>query len=151
MHHNFRPLAWRASALLAVFSTTSFAGQLWMEFGNPQVNSDLKARGAALVVRAVGCGDPAKAVFSGTAEGVVEGKRISAPLKFTALSQPGMYAVSAEGLKPGAWVAAITTTESGRVASAVAPLDGSRAREAKVFPRRLESSDIDAALARHGD
>jgi hypothetical protein len=144
-------IPWRAAALLATFSLSSFAGQLWMEFGNPQANSDPKAKGAALVVRAMGCGDPAKAAFSGTAEGVVNGKRVSAALKFTALTQPGMYAVSGEGTGPGAWVAVITTTESGRVANAVAPLDGSRAREAKVFARKLETADIDSALPKMGN
>lgn len=65
------------------------AGGLWLEFGNPSASSDPKAKDALAVVRATGCHEPEKALFSATAEGKVEGKRTSIPLEVVKLSTPG--------------------------------------------------------------
>ena len=54
--------------LIAVFgAAVTFAGGFNLEFGNPAANPDAKAKDAAVVVRAVGCHSPEKAVFTGTA------------------------------------------------------------------------------------
>jgi hypothetical protein len=96
----------RKSLLLAV---TALAGQLFaggfiVELGNPDANPEAKKANAVLVVRAIGCHDPAIAKITGTAVGMVNGKRESIPLQLTKLSAPGTYALTQQWPKEGKWV-----------------------------------------------
>src|SRR5882762_235380 len=95
------------AAALAV--TSLIAGGFSIELGNPDANSDAKAKNSLVVVRAVGCHDPAKAKYSVTAEGKVDGKRQSIPLNLVALSQPGTYAIKGDVPSSGKWVLVINS------------------------------------------
>jgi len=59
---------------------------------------------AVLTVKAVGCHDPAKAAVTATAFGLVNGERRTIPLKITALSEPGTFAIAEQWPREGRWV-----------------------------------------------
>jgi len=82
-----------AKFALALLAAPLFAGGFWLQMGTPDANSDARARNAALIVRAVGCHDPAAAQVSGVAIRMVDGHKQATPLKLVALKEPGTYAV----------------------------------------------------------
>jgi hypothetical protein len=122
-------------------------GGFWMEFGNPTASKDPKAKNAAILVRAVGCGNPAQAVVSGTAEGIVNGQRKSVPLKFIELSAPGVWALERNWPQEGAWVLDIRTTYNMMLSAALAKVDRSGAVQRTIAPRRDPPKDSDIAKA----
>ena len=79
-------------------------GGFWLELGSPSASSDPKARGAVVVARFIGCHEPEKAVLTGTAEEVVQGKRQTVILSPVALSTPGLYAIARTWPAEGRWV-----------------------------------------------
>lgn len=81
-------------------------------------SSTLSLKNAQLIVRAVGCHEPAKADISATAEGVVNGKRQSIRLKMHPVSD-GVYAIERQWPSSGAWAIAITGSYRGQVRSAL--------------------------------
>jgi hypothetical protein len=81
-----------------------FAGGFWLQLGNPEANPAAAKMGAVVVIKAVGCHDPATARVTGTAVGVVNGERRSIPLELKPLGEPGAYALSQQWPKEGRWV-----------------------------------------------
>jgi hypothetical protein len=136
--------------LIAVLgAATTFAGGFSLEFGNPAANPDAKAKGAALVVRAVGCHSPEKAVFTGTAEGVVNGKRQTIALTMIPLGQPGVFAVKQQWPSEGSWVLTFAGSVDGTyLAGATVPVssNGVERFSAKNYHRKLTEEDIQASL-----
>ena len=112
---------------------------------------------AAFTVRATGCHEPAKASVSGTAEGIVDGKRVSKKLALKSTGK-GVYDVMWDGSSEGTWVLAISGSYLGRDASLLVNVqpDGTvRLPEPDRYGyrfspmlRALTSSDIDAALSK---
>ena len=84
-----------AAAALAALAGQLWAGGFWLQLGNPEANTEARKANAALVIKAVGCHDPAGAHVSARAVGTVDGKRQVIPLKLTALSEPGTYRTGA--------------------------------------------------------
>jgi hypothetical protein len=70
-----------------------FAGGFWLQMGTPEASPEAKAKNAALVVRAIGCHDPATAQVSGVAIRMVDGKKHITPLNLVAMKEPGWFAV----------------------------------------------------------
>ena len=85
----------------------------------PSSTSNLK--NAQLIVRAVGCHEPAKANISATAEGIVNGKRQSIKLKMRPVSA-GVYGIERQWPSRGAWAIAITGSYRGQIRSAIVPV-----------------------------
>lgn len=107
----------------ALAATSLLAGGFAIELGNPEANSDAKAKNSLVVIRAVGCHDPAKAKYNVTAEGKVDGKRQSIPLNLVALSQPGVYAVKGDVPSNGKWLLVVNGEIPGFASStALAPI-----------------------------
>lgn len=130
-------------------AATMFAGGFNLEFGNPAANPDAKAKDAAVIVRAVGCHSPEKAVFTGVAEGVVNGKRQTIPLTMIALDQPGVFAVKQQWPREGSWVLTFTGSVDGvYLAGATVPVSskGVERLAAKNYHRKLTEEDIQIAL-----
>lgn len=129
------------------------AGGFWLTLGNPAASSDPKAEGAVLIVRPDGCGEPAKATMAGTAEGVINGRRQSVPLKLVALSQPGTYAVHRNWPKEGSWVLSIVGKYQGAVTSAVVPIgpDGFERKAATFAQGQPAKREIEALLKSRSD
>lgn len=120
------------------------AGSFSVEFGNPKANPDPKAKDAAVIIRAVGCHEPEKAVFTATAEGTVDGKKESIPVQLTPLSTPGTYAVKKQWSDNGKFVLVFNAHFDGHfISSAVLPLkDGEPQRTlAKVYHRETTAAD----------
>ena len=98
--------------LLALFplvrgdSTT--VGAPWISMEIPANPLDPTTRGAAFLVHAYYHENPARFPATGSAEGLVEGKRQSIRLEFTATSRPGVYAVKQQWPTSGSWVLVIS-------------------------------------------
>ena len=135
-------------ALALALATQALAGGFWLTLGQGSASTDPLAKDAVLIVRPEGCNNPAKAVVSGKAIGLVDGKRRHVPLKLVALSTPGTYAVKRDWGQEGSWVLNLVALADGRTTSAVVPIgpNGFERRAAKFFPRLPSDADIDAAL-----
>ena len=134
------------------------AGPPWIAIEYPANPLDPNTRGALLVVRTYHHGDLMSYEISGTAEGLVNGKRQSTRLDIRRLPQAGMYAVKWQ--KPaGSWALLITTTRDGNhMATALVDID-SQGRVASVtvpsntvengrwiVPRKVAGAELEAAL-----
>ncbi len=107
---------------LAVYATAAYAGgfSLWVEMPNPR---DARMKNAVLVFQAEGCHGPGSSL-SGTAEGIVNGKRTSIPLKFKALGNES-FTITRQWPKNGQWALAVT-------AAAVPQTHNGKSYQAKV-------------------
>jgi len=116
--------------------------------GNPVAAQDYRAKTASFVFRAEGCGEPAKAQITGTAEGLVNGIRHSVPLKISAMSQPGVYAVYQTWPAEGAWVVSLKGACGAENAGALVPTSakGFLRDAVKFFPRPATNVEIETAL-----
>ena len=129
---------------------SAFAGGFYLTLGNPAVSSDAKAKHAFVTVRADGCHNPENAQISAVAEGVINGKRQTVPLKLTALSAPGAYAIHRAWPAEGAWVVSVTAKHTFATAGAVIPVtrDGFDRSAATIMQGAPPAAEIEAALQR---
>lgn len=93
-----------AAGAMAAFATQLWAGGFWLQLGNPEANPDARKANAALLVKAVGCHDPAGAQVTARAVRIVEGKRQVIALKVTPLGEAGTFAVTRQWPDQGKWV-----------------------------------------------
>ena len=138
-----------AIAVLAIAAAAGLqAGGFWLETGNPQASPEARAAKAVVVIRAVGCHNPEDAAVTGTAVGMVDGKRISKPLKLVKLSTPGAYAVARQWPDQGQWALEFVAINGALVTSAVLPAIGDEVprHEGKYFPRRPSPEELNAVL-----
>ena len=87
------------ATLLISATSPLFAGGLWFEIGDPARAGDFAT------VRVFGVDhtvltDP---IFTGTAEGMVNHRRVSMPLTFAKLTEGSFYAIRWERPKEGTW------------------------------------------------
>lgn len=137
----------------------ALAGPPWIAIEYPVNPHDPNTRGAFLTVRTYHHGDLTSFDISGTAEGLVAGKRQSMKLNIKRLPQAGTYAVHWRKPAEGSWALVISTTRDGAaMASALVDVDA-RGRVASVMvpsdpiengrwqvPRRVAQSEVDAVL-----
>ena len=146
----------RSVAVLALASASVAATML----GGFQLRVDVPEAGsdAVLLVRTYRCHQPEKAKVSGTAEGIVRGKRVSLPIELQAVAK-GVYAVERQWPSVGAWVLAFSGSYDGQHTSTVVSLDDrgdvalretERGTEwdVRTLPRKLSSRDVARALER---
>lgn len=145
--------------LSLVIATAAIAGPPWIAIEYPANPHDPGTRGALLTVRTYHHGELVSYELTGTAEGLVNGKRQSNPLDIRRLSSAGMYAVRWQKPAQGTWVLVISSKREGQhAATAVVSIDGA-GRVAGVsvpsdpieggrwlVPRRVGSAEIDAML-----
>lgn len=145
-----------ASFVIAGIAT---AGPPWIAIEYPANPHDPNTRGAFLTVRTYHHGDLMSYDITGTAEGLVDGKRQSAKLEIRRLPQAGTYAVRWQKPANGSWALVINTTRDGAaMASALIDIDA-RGRVASVtvpsnpieggrwiVPRRVASTELEAIL-----
>lgn len=146
-----------AVVVAALFiSAAAMPGGFMVSVDLPNAAVFQKAPNAVLAFMPTGCHEPAKARISATAEGIVDGKRESRPLKLVKVSD-GVYAVSRQWPAEGTWVLAITGTYLGRTSSTIVELGnrgavvtrvekGRKEVPAKVVASKLSRQDINAAL-----
>lgn len=143
----YKFLTLMATAALAAVSQL-MAGGFYLESGNPQANQEAQKANAVLIVRAVGCHNPADAQVTGTAIGVVDGERRSIPLKLTKLSTPGAYAIAAQWPAQGRWALEFIGRNDGAVTSTVIPAAGHEVQRtaAKQYPRQPSTTEVASAI-----
>lgn len=92
-------------------ATLAYGGGFYLELGNPAASAEAQSKNAVLTARLTGCHEPEKATIEGTAEGTIDGKRQSIPLKVQAMATPGMYAIAQLWPNEGTWVIRLIATQ----------------------------------------
>ena len=100
-----------ATAPLLVAATIAIAGPPWISIEYPPNRLDGDTRGALALIRMYHHEHQGQFPVEGTAEGTVDGKRVSLPLKFTPVGSAGVWAVWGQIPKEGNWVLAIHGTD----------------------------------------
>jgi len=152
-----RSLALATALTLPAFSTAS-AGPPWIAIEYPANPYDRASRGAFLTVRTYHHGDLQSRTVTGTAEGVVNGKRQTMALDIRPGSQAGTYAVRWQRPAAGRWVLVINSG-SGGITEATAVVEISPTGGVAgvtvptraigggwISPRPVAMSEIDALL-----
>jgi hypothetical protein len=103
------------TALTLTASSTALAGPPWIAIEYPANPFDAASRDAFLTVRTYHHGQIMAKTVTGTAEGVVDGKRQSMRLDIRAGSQPGTYVVRWQKPTTGRWVLVINSGNQGIV------------------------------------
>lgn len=148
-----------AAALSSIAITTALAGPPWIAIEYPVNPHDPNTRGAFCTVRTYHHGDLMSYEVTGTAEGLVNGKRETVRLDIRRLPQAGMYVVRWQKPAQGKWALVISTSRDGHfMATALIDVD-SRGRVAMVsvpsdsrengrwqVPRKVAASELDALL-----
>src|SRR6202171_4510660 len=101
------------TALTLTAFSTALAGPPWIAIEYPANPFDRTSRDAFLTVRTYHHGDLMAKTVTGTAEGVVNGKRQSMALDIRPGSQPGVYAVRWQRPAVGRWVLVINSGGGG--------------------------------------
>jgi hypothetical protein len=152
-----RTFALATALTLSAFSTAS-AGPPWIAIEYPANPFDRTSRDAFLTVRTYHHGQIMAKTVTGTAEGVVNGKRESMTLDIRPGSQPGMYVVLWQKPATGRWVLVINSGNQGIVdATAVVEISPTGAvanvsvptrqlGNGWIGPRPVAASEIDALL-----
>jgi hypothetical protein len=149
--------------LLPVIATLLVVNPVWA--GPPWISGEYPAnpfhadtRGALMLVHAFHHGVSRQFPMTGVAEGLVNGRRQSIPLKVERTYREGVYAVRGDLPKNGNWalVITMTDTETNSLASLIATLgaDGQvmavnvphRMQEGWIVPQRATREDIEAAV-----
>jgi hypothetical protein len=109
----------RSLALVSVLtlsvSGTALAGPPWIAIEYPANPFDQATRGGYLTVRTYHHGEIMSKTLSGSAEGIVDGKRQSMKLDIRPGSRPGMYVVFWQKPAAGRWVLVINSANQGVV------------------------------------
>ena len=100
-----------ATAPLLVAATIAIAGPPWISIEYPPNRLDKETRGALALVRIYHHENAGQFPVEGTAEGVVDGERVSLPLKFTPVGDEGVWAAWGKIPEEGNWVLAIHGTD----------------------------------------
>ncbi|MFL6350547.1 MAG: hypothetical protein ACJ74Z_01670 [Bryobacteraceae bacterium] len=136
---------------IALFGAMSLvAGGFALQIGKPSTNPEAQAKKAVLVVRGYACVAPKSTSVSATADGFVNGKRQSIPLKLIPLSGESTYALTRQWPKEGKWV--ITLVEAnpafGSRPSAIVKVDGDGVDCSAItrFPEPPSTEQVEAAL-----
>jgi hypothetical protein len=148
-----------AIILSAVTVTAAIAGPPWIAVEYPANPHDPNTRGAFCTIRTYHHGDLMSFDISGTAEGLVNGKRESVRLDIRRLPLAGMYAVRWQKPAQGTWALVVSTSQDGNYrASALIDVDA-QGRVASVsvpstqieggrwtMPRKVASAELEALL-----
>ncbi|HJP85352.1 MAG TPA: hypothetical protein VJ852_05145 [Gemmatimonadaceae bacterium] len=109
----------RSFALVAALTLTAFstalAGPPWIAIEYPANPFDPASRDALLTVRTYHHGQVMAKTLSGTAEGIVDGKRQTMKLDIRPGSQTGTYVVRWQKPAAGRWVLVINSVSQGVV------------------------------------
>lgn len=146
------------AAVLSSLATPAFAGPPWISAEFPSNPHETASRGAFLLVHTYHHGTPTQFRLTGTAEGLVNGRRQSLPLEIVPTSRPGVFAVRFKPQGGGAWVLAFNMGESRDGAGMIvavgkngqpttAQVPSSTAEGGRwIIPRAVTPQDIDSAL-----
>jgi hypothetical protein len=126
-----------ASALTLTAFSAALAGPPWIAIEYPANPFDRASRDAFLTVRTYHHGNLLARTVTGTAEGIVNGKRQTMRLDIRPGSQAGMYVVRWDKPATGRWVLVINSGEKGTVdASAVVEISAAGGIASVTVPTR---------------
>jgi len=118
------------TAALLVAVSSALAGPPWLTV-------EIRPHGdVLLLVHTFHHGTPAPIPLSGSAEGLVSGRRVSVPLRFESTSDPTAFAVARTWGSDGVWVVNIASNGEHGGAGAVVGLDREGEAAFVRFPRR---------------
>jgi hypothetical protein len=125
-----------------------WAGGFWLQLGNPEASPEALKAKAVLVIKAVGCHDPATANVEARAIGMVDGRRQTIPLKVTKLQGVGMFALAEQWPKAGRWVIELVGTNGEQFTNTlvIAGPKGVDRLNAKSDMKKFGDNDIVAML-----
>jgi hypothetical protein len=141
-------------------ATPAHAGPPWISAEYPSNPYETGARGSFFLVHTYHHGAPMASRLSGTAEGIVNGRRQSVKLEFVSTSKPGVYAVNYRPAAAGIWVLAInmnaadhdaaagmivTVGRHGEISSVNVPTEEKEGGR-WIIPRMISPQDITQAL-----
>jgi hypothetical protein len=145
---------WFSVSLSQVLLPEAVAGGFYLAVEQADASVTARAPGAVLVVRPYGCHQPSDAELTATAEGFVNGKRESVPLKLAAIDH-GVYAISQQWGSDGVWVVAIRGKYNKAICSALVQLGANgkvalsaatRRLPVRIIHRDLSAAEIDSVL-----
>jgi hypothetical protein len=150
-----RPGGAGLAAAILLGATTAFAGPPWLSIELPANPYDRLTRGAIALVRTYHHGVPMQIQVRGTAEGLIDGERVSLPLELVATQATGLYALRGKLPDDGTWVlvvrggdpdypvtAIVDIAPDGTVRAVDVPLRGND----PPVPREVTGPEIDARL-----
>jgi hypothetical protein len=150
-----------AAVLTAGIAGTAIAGPPWIAIEYPVNPHNPNTRGAFVTVRTYHHGDLVSYGISGTAEGLVNGRRETMKLDIRRLPEAGTFAVYWKKPAQGTWALVITSSQDNNfMASALIQVDNAgRVEQVSVpsdsiengrwlRPRKVASAELDAALRR---
>lgn len=137
---------------LACVTTAVAGGGFWITTYSARAPIAAGIADTAVVVATEGCAGSAGATLTGTAEGLVNGKRQSVRLLLTPTSKPGVFAVKKQWPSEGVW-ALVLKAERGSMSTGalieVRPDGEARMLRSKsVMPPAVSGAEIEAALHR---
>jgi hypothetical protein len=144
-----------AALLLLTLATAALAGPPWISIELPANPYDRLTRGAIALVRTYHHGGPIQLQVRATAEGLIDGERVSLPLELVATSATGLYALRGEIPGRGSWVLIVRGgAEEGGVTAivdlgpdgAVRAVDVPTRGDNPPVPREVTGPEIDARL-----
>lgn len=148
-------------AILLASAAPASAGPPWISVEYPANPFDQMTRGALALVHTYHHGRLVPFTMTGTAEGLVSGRRRSIPLALRPTSQAGVYAVQGELPQEGVWVLVVNLTdreahvaasvlvvvdERGELTGIRVPQEAELAEGRWVIPRMATEEDIDSLL-----
>ena len=142
-----------SAVVLFLFAGAAVAGGgFWITTYSPRAPIAAGIPDAVVVVGSDGCGGGAGATLSGTAEGLVNGKRQSVALLLTPTPKPGIFAVRRQWPSEGAWVL-VMKAERGQISTgaliAVRPDGEAKMLRAKsAMPPPVSAAEVETALHR---
>lgn len=128
------------------------AGPPWISIEVPANPLDPTSRGALLLVHAFHHGTPMAFPVSGTAEGVVDGRRRTVKLEFTPTSRTGVYALRYDPPREGSWILVIRVTQGTATATALVRIADGAVASVKVptvdrgGPAQVSERDVESVL-----
>ena len=150
-----RAAALAATLLFALTAVAVAGGPPWISIELPANPYDRSTRGAIALVRTYHHGGPVQLQVRGTAEGLVDGERVTLPLDLVAAGPTGVYAIRADLPSRGSWILVVRggAEEGGVTAIVDLGPDGSiRAVDVPTrdgnppIPRAITGPEIDARL-----
>ncbi|HXJ38768.1 MAG TPA: hypothetical protein VNH18_05790, partial [Bryobacteraceae bacterium] len=99
-----------ALLVAAFMSLPVFAGNFIIQADNPKTNPEAMAKNVVVLARISSCHSPEKTTVTATADGIINGKRQTLPLKVIHLSDSGVYAVAHGWPAEGTWTVTMTAT-----------------------------------------
>lgn len=137
--------------------TRSTLGPPWISIEYPVNPYDASTRSAFLVVHAFHHGTPTGFPVTGTAEGIVNGERRSLPLRFTATSRTGVYALAQQWPNDGTWTLLVSVAqgpedkvsaivELGRSGDVAAVRVPTRRQDGWTIPAAVAMAEVEASL-----